>query len=186
MTYFISDTHWGHENILKYDNRPFKTIEEHDEFHVQEWNKIVRENDDVWHLGDVTFSAKHLDRILPRLNGRIHLIRGNHDDKAAWKNRYRFYAFHESLYTKIAGVGFHLSHYPLQDWRNMRRGTIHLHGHVHGNLDSYIQGRLDVSSNMIGYKPISLEEVLAAVEEDVVEWHTSRRTCGDGEFYTRA
>jgi Predicted phosphoesterase or phosphohydrolase len=81
MKWFTSDTHWGHANILKYDNRPFATIEEHDEELVRRWNAVVSPGDVVYHLGDVAWHKKAIDTdiLLARLHGTKILITGNHD-----------------------------------------------------------------------------------------------------------
>lgn len=82
MNYFIADTHFNHENIIKYCNRPFKDSKEMNEYIVNKWNSIVRKDDIVYHLGDVGFgSTDELKELVGRLNGTKILIRGNHDFK---------------------------------------------------------------------------------------------------------
>ena len=78
--FFTSDTHFGHANILKYCNRPFTNIQEHDEEIVKRWNEVVPEDGIVFHLGDIGFcSETYLRDILEKLNGKIYWIIGNHD-----------------------------------------------------------------------------------------------------------
>lgn len=84
-TYFVADTHWHHQATLGPRlglNRPFATIEEHDEALIANWNAAVRPDDTVWHLGDLCYRCPE-DRarsIFARLNGRRRfLVRGNHD-----------------------------------------------------------------------------------------------------------
>lgn len=77
MNYFIADTHFNHKNIIKYDDRPFSSVEEMNETMIQLWNSRVTQNDNVYILGDVGFG--NVDNILRRLNGNKYLIRGNHD-----------------------------------------------------------------------------------------------------------
>ena len=69
--FFIADTHWGHKNSLSFDNRPFKTIEEHDETLMNNWNNVVGIDDDVYLLGDVSWynSTKTIE-IIKQLNNR--------------------------------------------------------------------------------------------------------------------
>ena len=55
MNYFISDLHLGHKNVLKFDNRPFINIEEHDKTIIDNWNSKVNDNDDVYVLGDISW-----------------------------------------------------------------------------------------------------------------------------------
>jgi calcineurin-like phosphoesterase family protein len=78
--WFTSDTHFFHENVIKYCSRPYQNIEEMNSKLIDNWNSCVKKNDIVWHLGDFSFGSKdNIRKILPRLNGRIRLIKGNHD-----------------------------------------------------------------------------------------------------------
>lgn len=79
-TYFTSDTHFSHGNILRYSKRPFVTIQEMGETLIQRWNSVVHANDTVYHIGDFVFgNYKQWESILKRLKGNIILIQGNHD-----------------------------------------------------------------------------------------------------------
>lgn len=73
-TFFTADTHFGHANIIRYTKRPFETVAEMDATLVSNWNATVGPDDDVWHLGDVAHGTQRAEAILPRLNGRKHLI----------------------------------------------------------------------------------------------------------------
>ena len=80
--YIISDTHFNHENIIKYCNRPFKDINEMNDTIINNWNMIVKKDDIVYHLGDFFLGSKFdLKNIVDRLNGTIYLIRGNHEER---------------------------------------------------------------------------------------------------------
>ena len=79
-TWLTSDTHWSHRNIITLGpGRPFSSIEEHDEALIEAWNAVVRPDDTVIHLGDVSLSVTAMERVLPRLRGRKELYAGNHD-----------------------------------------------------------------------------------------------------------
>ena len=122
MNYFISDTHFGHKNCMAFDNRPFKSIEEHDQKLIDNWNKVVGIDDDVYWLGDISWhrSLKTLE-ILNQLNGSLHLIRGNHDN-AILKNRDIQNKFVEIVdYKELSlsdGKGLVLCHYPIPCFKN--------------------------------------------------------------------
>ena len=84
---FISDTHFFHTNLLKFTRkdgtkiRPFSSINEMHEIMIEKWNKKVRPQDKVYHLGDVTFKYNHeFTELMFRLNGHKRLIVGNHDE----------------------------------------------------------------------------------------------------------
>ena len=140
--YFISDLHFGHDNIMKYSPkyRQFKDVAQMDEYLIALWNDTVRENDIVYNLGDVSFykdSAK-TEKILKRLNGSHRLILGNHDKLIASTPSLQscFDEICEYKYFKAPGVkkGLVLFHYPILEWNGAHYGSIHLYGHVHDKL----------------------------------------------------
>ena len=81
-TFFTSDTHFNHANIIKFCNRPFKDVEQMNEVMIANWNSVIGKDDTVFHLGDFCLGgAAEWTKILDRLNGKIYLIMGNHDLK---------------------------------------------------------------------------------------------------------
>ena len=139
MNYFISDLHFGHKNCLAFDNRPFNTIEEHDDFIIRAWNETVGIDDDVYILGDISWynSTKTIE-IFKRLNGKLHLMKGNHD-KTILKN-----AELRSLFVEIAdytelfidkNTSIVLCHYPIPCFNNHYYGWYHFYGHVHNSFE---------------------------------------------------
>ncbi len=129
-TFVISDTHFGHFNILKFENahRPFSNIDEHDECLIDKWNAVVRHNDVVWHLGDVLF-GKHKFPLLERLNGTKHLVLGNHDHYPL--------ALYQQYFKKIKPYhivnGCILSHIPVHPNQLAFRFKRNIHGHMHSH-----------------------------------------------------
>ena len=78
-TFFTSDTHFNHANIIKFCNRPFKDVEQMNETLIANWNRVIGPNDTVFHLGDFCLGgAAEWTKVLDRLNGKIYLIMGNH------------------------------------------------------------------------------------------------------------
>lgn len=139
MNYFISDLHFGHANCLKFDNRPFKTIEEHDEYIIKFWNEFVGIDDDVYILGDISWynSTKTIE-IFKQLNGNLHLIKGNHDTRVLKNPDLR------SLFVEITDYkelyisddkSIVLCHYPIPCFKNHYYGWYHLYGHVHNSFE---------------------------------------------------
>ena len=130
--FFISDTHFGHANMLNFFNydgtrtRPFNSIEEVDELMIQNWNEMVKSGDKIYHLGDVAF-GQSFDKVMPKLNGTKVLIKGNHDRLQIGK--YAKY-FKDVRGTCHIDGNYLLSHFPIHPDSKGRfvRG---LHGHVH-------------------------------------------------------
>lgn len=82
MNRYISDLHFGHANILKFDNRPFRNTEEMETALIENWNSTVSAGDTTYILGDFCWGKEpDWKRIVPLLNGNKVLIRGNHDLK---------------------------------------------------------------------------------------------------------
>ncbi len=78
-TFFTSDTHFNHANIIKFCNRPFKDVEQMNDVMIANWNSVIGKDDTVFHLGDFCLGgAAEWTKILDRLNGKIYLIMGNH------------------------------------------------------------------------------------------------------------
>jgi len=154
--WFTADTHFSHA-VLASKYRGFDRLEDHDEEIVRIWNHWVQPGDEVYHLGD--FAWKHTELFVDRLNGRIHLILGNHDDLKKWQHD-MFASVQDVLYLHskhVGGYGIYLSHYPHRSWRKKEYGGMHLYGHVHGNIP-------DLGRSMdVGWdrwkRPVSLTEV---------------------------
>lgn len=113
-TFFTSDTHFGHANIIRFCNRPFKNVEEMDEALIENWNQVVSEDDTVFHLGDFAFGGSSVWKsIIPRLNGHINLIIGNHDRKNLRQGYMSsFDMVVPQLQIEIEGNPIYLNHYP--------------------------------------------------------------------------
>lgn len=147
--FIISDTHFGHKKIIEFEakNRPFATIEEHDEELVRRWNEAVNPKDTVWHLGDVLFGRDTFP-ILGRLNGIKKLVLGNHD-----KYPTRLYLEYFNQVVGTAEVkNCILSHIPVHP-SQFERYKLNFHGHLHGKKlqDSRY---INVSAECIGLTPL--------------------------------
>lgn len=80
MTVFLtSDEHYGHRNVISYCGRPFVDVDEMDRELIARFNAVVTPDDETWHLGDFSLDERITARILPLLNGKHHLVMGNHD-----------------------------------------------------------------------------------------------------------
>lgn len=157
--YVISDTHFSHGNIIKYCNRPFSTIDEMNSTMIENWNKTVRDQDIVYHLGDVYF-GEGASSILPALKGRKRLILGNHDDG---KSKVLQGAFQKiSMWRMFPEFGLLLTHVPVHEStlaENPKRPKMrNVHGHIHDKPSPSNQ-HYNVSVEQINYTPINIEEL---------------------------
>jgi len=159
--YLISDMHFGHPNIMKYENRPFTSVDEMDETIINNWNKTVKKDDKVFILGDVSFYNKEKTKeIISRLNGYKTLIIGNHDKSRSvtwWKDTgideiYQYPIIYNEFYV--------LSHEPIYLNENMPYANIH--GHIH-HLKYDSKQFFNVSVECIDYTPIDFERVKEAI-----------------------
>ena len=131
--FLVSDTHFGHAGVCRFLRndgtklRPWDSPEEMDEYMVEAWNKKVRPNDKVYHLGDVVINRRAL-KILALLNGDKVLIRGNHD--IFRDTEYRHYFREIRAYHVMNGLI--LSHIPVHE-ASLGRFGCNIHGHLHAN-----------------------------------------------------
>ena len=159
--FFIADTHFGDNRILKYENRPFADTAEMDAVMIERWNSAVSPEDTVWMLGDLG-AAGHEREILAKLNGHIRLVRGNHDIES--NDYYRACGFEEVYDLPVIHNGFWiLSHEPLYVCENMPYANIF--GHIHGSpmYKDFSKQHCCVSVERIEYTPVSFDAVKAAV-----------------------
>lgn len=134
MNYYISDLHLGHANIIRFDKRPFKTVDEMDRKLIENWNNTVGKNDTVYVLGDMVWGiAPAWGKYLEQLKGDIVLITGNHDLKSFPANLKRYFQDIKP-YKEIRDGDSHviMSHYPIPFYRRGYDPNFWmLYGHVH-------------------------------------------------------
>lgn len=158
--WFVSDLHFGHNNVISYCQRPFTSVEEMDQTLVDNWNKTVAGNYKVYCLGDMAF---HNYERISELNGIKFLIPGNHDLERSKKIFPHFQEVCPELhYLKVSKEKrFVLCHYPIESWR--REYPMHLHGHSHGTSVKR-HNRLDVGVDATrGYRPIHIDEITSLI-----------------------
>lgn len=149
-TFFTSDLHLGHRNLLKFTKpRPFNSIDEHDEAILENWNSVVKQEDTVYVLGDIAMNKDpdELGKYLTRLNGHKHLILGNHDrskihakylNEGIWESMREYAAI--KITDKVGRIyECILFHYPILEPNHVfcksqvgKIGpTCHFYGHIH-------------------------------------------------------
>lgn len=162
--WFISDTHFFHDNIIQYCGRPFANSDLMNECLVSNWNSVVKEHDKVYHLGDVACGHRddELHRLLRSLNGKKRLVLGNHDNpkQSALINNFEKIMLWNGFY--VDKVGFTTSHIPLY-LESLRDGKFNVHGHIHNALRAdphYI----NVCVEHIGYTPIHIDTIISLIK----------------------
>jgi calcineurin-like phosphoesterase family protein len=163
--FFISDTHFDHANILKFEDNEgkkfrgdiFKDVSEMNEVMIDNWNEIVKPQDIIYHLGDVTFRVKDLGRIMSRLNGHKRLLVGNHDDPKNFELTRWFEKV--GMWRLFKDEGFICTHVPIRADQFRYKVTHNVHGHIHQNTiddEQYV----NVCVEKTNYMPLSMDEVI--------------------------
>lgn len=196
MVWFSSDHHFFHNNIIKFCNRPFASVEEMNEELIHRYNSVVQPDDVVYFLGDFSMAFRPVELYARRLNGRKFLVPGNHEfcfpahkksrkspeQHAYWLKRYVECGFEGVLslawrlpndlllsHMPYAGSGDHADKEErYSEYRLADKGDFLLHGHTHGKWRK--KGRLiDVGVDAWDFTPVSLEQIqeLIALGPDV-------------------
>jgi calcineurin-like phosphoesterase family protein len=187
--FYLADPHFGHENSVKYDaregGRSFSSVEERDKLIIENINKVVTPQDDLYLLGDVSYNnPQETAELIQQINCKNRfLILGNHD---RWAKDGRCKKLFQGIYDikqiEDDGEQLVLCHYPQMMWKGQHRGAIHLYGHVHNSLeehdyqeflkelDNKIKARdgdrykplkaFNVGCMLWDYKPITLKEIM--------------------------
>lgn len=190
--FFVSDTHFLHENIIKYCKRPFNSIEEHDNELIRRWNEKIPEDGIVFHLGDVAFgNPERVNEILKQLNGKIYLVIGNHDWRSIVKNHsWRFQDINQQINMKIGKRHIILNHYPMLAFSGAWRGkdaTYQLFGHVHTSpytdegldqvrMKMLFTSQYDVGVDNNNFTPVSWKEVDQIINNQMMSLGMCRNT----------
>jgi calcineurin-like phosphoesterase family protein len=166
-TFVISDTHFGHRNIIRYCNRPFHSVEEMNEILIHNWNSVVDPQDTVYHLGD--FGLGDMTALRGRLQGQIHLIEGNHDSPRTW-NSFDFVSRRRHRLLLVGGLRVLLIHMPIHDSAYASAAPAHcdydvcLYGHVHDKQSGWIsrgnRWYRNCGVEVLDYRPQPIAQVL--------------------------
>lgn len=160
MRYIISDTHFGHENLIDYCDRPFANAGEMNDAMFDKWQATVGRSDTVIHLGDVTHhpEPRPADAWLNNLSGQVMLVRGNHDGDVTDNGPSHIV---ESATIRHGKYGFYLEHAPVNGVPGWQ-----IHGHHHNNdpieypfINPEYQN-VNVSVELIDYQPLEMEELV--------------------------
>ena len=163
MYYISADCHFSHWNIIKYCNRPFKSVGEMNDTIIKNFNSVIKPDDIFYNLGDFCMGDKYdyIASLINRLNGRKVFIRGNHD-KVKILNQLKedklIEDWHDIFATYINGQYIVMCHYPMRSWDKSSHGSWHTFGHVHSRFDNNNYGlSCDVGVDSWNYFPVSFD-----------------------------
>lgn len=177
MVYFTSDLHFGHDKFFIVQARGFETVEEMNAAIVERWNAKVAADDTVYVLGDLMLGNQDEGvRLISTLNGRIKIIRGNHDGDEKIEKILKLPNVESVEYATVFKYGkasFWLCHYPtvttdFQDDKTWHKHLICLFGHTHQNQPFY-KGNpyiYNVGVDAHNCTPISIEEIIEAIKKE--------------------
>ncbi len=169
MNLYIGDLHFGHKNVIMYDQRPFASVEEMDAVLIELWNSRVRKDDHVYILGDLCYKNKRPEEwYLKQLYGHKHLIMGNHDKHLLRNENAMKYleSVDQLLFLNDGGKQIQLCHYPLAEWNHFHRGSYLIYGHIHNRTDGTFQymktlnRALNAGCMINNFTPASLKELI--------------------------
>ena len=169
MKFYTADSHFGHANVIKHDQRPFSNVDEMDRILIQNWNSRVTNKDDVYIDGDLIFrSDKEPEWYLKQLNGRKHFIIGNHDDIILKSDKALSYFETVDKMMHVVDGKNHICicHFPIAEWNGFYKDHYHIYAHIHNNTNEvyYFMKKYDRALNagcMINnYMPVTFEELV--------------------------
>lgn len=142
MNYYISDTHFGHENSVKYDAREgskkFSSVKERDELIIENINKIVTPQDNLYFLGDISwYNPQETTELISRIKCKnLFALKGNHD-RILKDGRIKkmFQGIYDVKQIEDDGEKIILCHFPIMMYQGEHRGFIHLYGHLHNSME---------------------------------------------------
>jgi calcineurin-like phosphoesterase family protein len=171
--WLTADPHFFHQRIMEYADRPFSSVEEMNEVLIQNWNRVVKPQDDIYLLGDWAFTnTTNKQELMGRLNGNVYLVRGNHDNRDTIPRLRRFgfadvltpdhyqpfYFAHQKGDFLMTHVPYTMQVSPAFYVPPMRMPNVH--GHVHNNIEGLDQRMFKcVSVEMTNYTPLHLDEI---------------------------
>ena len=180
--FLTSDTHFSHNKIIEFCKRPFSSVEEMDNTLINNWNKVVPKDGIVFHLGDFCFKgSQRWKQLFEQLNGKIILIKGNHDERMQDSILNNFLHVTYQMRVQYKGKWIYLNHYPFACYSETYRPdkTYQFHGHTHLNnrensgkdveiCKGLFKTQLDVGVDNNNFYPITFDKALQQVENQLL------------------
>lgn len=174
MIYYIADCHFGDEQVIQFSHRPFDNVSQMDSYMLKHWNRAVKDQDDVYIVGDLVHRASDPGKYLAQLKGRLHLIIGNHD-RCILEEKDLHHYFVDIRDYMVIRDGHHrivLFHYPMLEWDGYYYGSWHVFGHIH-NHPSLTQEKikdlpkaLNCGADIVGFCPRTFDELVSINKKD--------------------
>lgn len=180
--YLTSDFHFNHDREFIWRSRGFQSIGEMNEAIIERYNSIVTEEDDVYILGDLMLGGpaalQNGIEYIGRLNGKLHIVRGNHDSVTRWimfRSLSNVVEVENSIYLDYEGHHFYLSHYPSITGSlhsdNLKHMTLNLYGHTHQKTNFFedMPFMYHVGVDSHDCKPVNIEEIIPEMNYKMYE-----------------
>lgn len=179
MDFITSDIHFGHKNIMNFCPVTRARFRHDTEYMNQkiilEWNEIIKPEDHTYILGDIAFCAtSRAVNFLNQMNGKKTLVVGNHDTKLIKDQSFVDCFIEVTPYKHITHNGNRviMFHYPIAEWDQMHRGSVHFHGHVHGGVTGLEGSRaLDVGMDATGKVAVPLDDMVIKALAGTIRQH---------------
>ncbi|WP_298914029.1 metallophosphoesterase [uncultured Roseobacter sp.] len=162
--WYTADTHFGHENIIGFCDRPFTSVAQMDAVLLENMWKLVKPEDQFWILGDFAFGAKakesaYVEQIFNQLPGaEHHLIIGNHDHKPTLELPWKSISHLAELRDGPQNQPNTLCHYPMITWNHARKGGLQFFGHVHENWRGS-RNSVNVGVDVWNFMPVTFDDI---------------------------
>ena len=169
MNLYTSDLHFGHENVIRFDGRPFASADDMDRQIIELWNNRVQPNDTVYIVGDFCHRSSHpAEWYLKQLRGHKVLIIGNHDKPildSPEAVKY-FESIDKMMHISDQGRQICLCHFPIAEWNGYYRSAWHIYGHIHNRKNETYdfmktkEKALNAGCMLNNYTPVSFDELI--------------------------
>lgn len=169
MNLYISDLHFGHKDIINFDHRPFRDVDEMDRCLIKLWNSRIQKNDDIYIVGDFACDNEKPEQwYLRQLRGNKHLIVGNHDNKLLKNNEAMVYFESAESLLRLTDQDrkIVLCHYPMAKLCENPDVSYFVYGHIHSKKDEMFEliktykNTLNASACINNYTPGSINELI--------------------------
>ena len=166
---YFADPHFGHENVIRLDHRPFISAEEMDLIMIENWQKKIRKDDEVYIVGDFCYrNGKDPEWYLEQLPGKKYLVIGNHDQKMLKRPGIMNYFEDVSEMMHVTDNGRRICrcHFPLCEWNGYYRDSYHIYGHIHNCLSDTCmimrrrKNAYNAAASINDYTPCTLDEII--------------------------